>query len=542
MNQTFKKGLALLTTLVMCICLLTATWVVADAAESDASAENKADFNTIVTSNANGDSKYTNTYTTTNGWTVTNSAIQTGGATVSNPQFPVIGPDNTHKAVCMNGKTSAPGKITSPTLTGGISKLTMKYTKMFTDTKLSATITVTDLATGTIYTQTVARDVAKDTDKYVVWDFEWVLETPITGDFTIVLVNDCPSGNTGNKDRMTVLELAWESAPKAVATSATIDFSVAANRTYFDSSKQVWQENGVTVTNEKTDTSTDIRDNVNPMRVYANTSVTIAYPGLNKLEVTCPTQSYAEALIAGVQAAYPNAEASFELTDPANKNANTIVTIVLAEASDSITFSVAKQTRFRNMTVYGQAGQTPAPECQHTNTTVEGAVDATCTVDGHTGKTVCVDCGETVSEGEVIGALGHNEVTDAAKDATCTEAGLTEGKHCDRCGETLVAQEEVAVLGHNEVTDAGKDATCTEAGLTEGKHCDRCGETLVAQEEVAALGHADENKDGLCDNCGVQCGEAVPPTGNNGILWTAVSFMLLSAVAIVMTMKKRQVA
>jgi hypothetical protein len=92
------------------------------------------------------------------------------------------------------------------------------------------------------------------------------------------------------------------------------------------------------------------------------------------------------------------------------------------------------------------------------------------------------------------------------------------------------------------VTDAGKDATCTETGLTEGKHCDRCGETLVAQEEIPALGHADENKDGLCDNCGVQFGEAVPPTGNNGILWTAVSFLLLSAAAIVMTLKKRQMA
>ena len=352
MNRTFKKGLALLTTLVMCFSLLCATWIAAGAAESEAPAMNKADFNTIKTSNANGDSKYTNTYTTTNGWTITNSAIQTGGKSDMNPQFTVIGPDNTHKAVCMNGKVSAPGKITSPTLTDGISKIAIKYTKMFTDTKLAATITVTDLATGTKYTQTLAKEAEKN-DKYTVWEFEWVLETPVSGDFTIEMVNDCPSGNTGNKDRLTVLELAWESAPK----------------------------------------------------------------------------------------------------------------------------------------------------CQHTNTTVEGAVDATCTADGHTGKTVCADCGETVSEGEVIGALGHNEVT-----------------------------------------DAGKDATCTETGLTEGKHCDRCGETLVAQEEIPALGHADENKDGLCDNCGVQCGEAVPPTGNNAILWTAVSFLLLSAAAIVMTMKKRQVA
>ncbi|MBP3571576.1 MAG: hypothetical protein J6M42_06410 [Clostridia bacterium] len=171
-----------------------------------------ADFNTIVTPNTNGDSSYKNTYTTENGWTSTNSAIQAGGASVSNPQFPVIGPDNTYKAICMNGKVGAAGTITSPTLSGGISKLVLTYTKMFTDTKLSVTITVTDLATGATYTRTVARDVDKDADKFVVWTDEWVLETPITGDFTIEIVNDCPSQSTSNKDRFTVLSVDWEGA------------------------------------------------------------------------------------------------------------------------------------------------------------------------------------------------------------------------------------------------------------------------------------------------------------------------------------------
>ena len=175
---------------------------------------NSADFDTITTTQSSGgDGSYTNTYTTTNGWTTVNSAIQTGGASVLNPAFPVVGPDKTHKAVCMNGKTSAPGKITSPTLTGGISKLTVNYTKMFTDTKLSATVTLTDLATGTTYTHTIAREEEKNT-KYVVWTDEWVLDTPITGDFTIQMVNDCPSGATGNKDRMTILGITWE-APAA---------------------------------------------------------------------------------------------------------------------------------------------------------------------------------------------------------------------------------------------------------------------------------------------------------------------------------------
>jgi hypothetical protein len=126
-----------------------------------------------------------------------------------NPQFTVIGPDNTHKAVCMNGKTTAPGSITSPTLTGGISKLTINYTKMFTDTKLSVTVTITDLATGTEYTHDISVELPKN-EKYVVYTDEWVLDTAITGDFTIEIVNNSPSGNTGNKDRMTILSIDWQ--------------------------------------------------------------------------------------------------------------------------------------------------------------------------------------------------------------------------------------------------------------------------------------------------------------------------------------------
>ena len=169
-----------------------------------------ADFNTIVlpSSKPNGDSSYTNSYTTANGWVTNFSAIQCGGSTVMNPQFPVIGSDNTSKAVCLNGKTTGVGKITSPVLTGGISKLTINYTKMFTDTKLSVTVTITD-ANGNKYTHIIEAELSKD-EKYVVYTDEWVLETPITGDFTIEIVNNCPSGSTSNKDRFTVLSIVWE--------------------------------------------------------------------------------------------------------------------------------------------------------------------------------------------------------------------------------------------------------------------------------------------------------------------------------------------
>lgn len=47
-----------------------------------------------------------------------------------------------------------------------------------------------------------------------------------------------------------------------------------------------------------------------------------------------------------------------------------------------------------------------APECQHTNTEVQNAKDATATEKGYTGDTVCKDCGVIVEEGEEIPATG----------------------------------------------------------------------------------------------------------------------------------------
>ena len=65
--------------------------------------------------------------TTTAGWKGTNTAVLQGGTTNSNPTFTFIGSDATTKALCINGKTTAVGVITSPTLTGGCSSISFKY-------------------------------------------------------------------------------------------------------------------------------------------------------------------------------------------------------------------------------------------------------------------------------------------------------------------------------------------------------------------------------------------------------------------------------
>ena len=56
-----------------------------------------------------------------------------------------------------------------------------------------------------------------------------------------------------------------------------ISFNDVANRTTFTTSQQVWAQNGITVTNNKTSSSNEIVDYANPARFYKNSSLTVAY-------------------------------------------------------------------------------------------------------------------------------------------------------------------------------------------------------------------------------------------------------------------------
>ena len=125
--------------------------------------------------------------------------------------------------------------------------------------------------------------------------------------------------------------------------------------------------------------------------------------------------------------------------------------------------------------------ETPVePECDHTNTEVENAKDATCTEDGYTGDTVCADCGETIAEGTVIPATGHNY-----EDGSCTECGAPDPS------QTPVDPEEPE-CEHNDVNDWEYDenghwTTCADCGeiVDQGEH--------EFEEGVCWCGYADPN-------------------------------------------------
>ncbi len=143
-------------------------------------------------------------YTTTDGWKLTNCAVQggSGGSGDSNPLFDFLGA-KTVRAACLNGKKGSQGTLVSPLIAGGIKKLTFNYGFAFGDSKCKFTINIKQNG-NVVATKTVTID---SVTKFEVKDYSW--DANVTGDFVLEFVNDAYSGVTSNKDRISIWNISW---------------------------------------------------------------------------------------------------------------------------------------------------------------------------------------------------------------------------------------------------------------------------------------------------------------------------------------------
>ena len=178
--------------------------------EPDPNADpNRADIETM---NGGSPKSTYGSYTSTAGWVATNANLLIGGDQDNNPTFKFIGmrsdaPDVYAMAVTLNGKTSAPGTLVSPELTGLPSKLMFDYGIAYTDTKISFLVEVL------VMNQTVAefRVVKDNPEKFAVYHFEESIAGNMPANmFSIRITNMCPSGLDQNKDRVSIWNLRWE--------------------------------------------------------------------------------------------------------------------------------------------------------------------------------------------------------------------------------------------------------------------------------------------------------------------------------------------
>ncbi len=79
--------------------------------------------------------------------------------------------------------------------------------------------------------------------------------------------------------------------------TATLSFASTAQRKSQTASQQVWEQNGITFTNNKASSTTNVANYSNPVRLYANSEVIVEHANtMTKIVFVCSGSSYATAL------------------------------------------------------------------------------------------------------------------------------------------------------------------------------------------------------------------------------------------------------
>lgn len=139
--------------------------------------------------------------------------------------------------------------------------------------------------------------------------------------------------------------------------TATLSFANKAQRTSYSTTQQVWQQNGITFTNNKASSTTNVSDYAKPVRLYANSEIIVEAPGnIIKIIFDCNSSSYATALKNSIGT----------VSDVTVSVSSDKVAVTFSSSVES--FTVAKltgQVRLDAITVTYSSGSEPeVPECE----------------------------------------------------------------------------------------------------------------------------------------------------------------------------------
>ena len=196
----------------------------------------------------------------------------------------------------------------------------------------------------------------------------------------------------------------------AAESTATITFDNKSKRTVYTTSQQVWVENGITVTNDKSASTSNVGDYAKPARFYKSSKLTIAFDQpITKIVFDCNSASYATAMKNSITSSVGTTSVSSDK-----------VTLTLPTPSTSVVIAslTGGQVRMDSLSVTYEV----STSCTHENTTEVEGTAPTCVATGTDTSIVCEDCGATVTPGAELPALGH----------------LYEDSECGRCGINMV--------------------------------------------------------------------------------------------------------
>ena len=121
---------------------------------------------------------------------------------------------------------------------------------------------------------------------------------PIEITKTVVVKAYATKDGAANSEEATV-ECEWvDPSTLPTTATATLSFANTAQRTTFTTSKQVWEQNGIVLTNDKGSSTSNVADYANPARFYKSSKITITMTGktMTEIKFVCNSSSYASAL------------------------------------------------------------------------------------------------------------------------------------------------------------------------------------------------------------------------------------------------------
>ncbi len=153
-----------------------------------------------------------------------------------------------------------------------------------------------------------------------------------------------------------------------VEGAAIIEFTDKANRVSYSTEQQVWAQNGITVTNDKGASTSNVGDYGGDgfaARFYKSSSLLVEYKGMSQIVFNC--DSY--------KTSYPTDLAASITTGTVTVD-GTIVTVTFDAPVDSLFIeTLAAQVRVLDITVYGEGGDEPVIPEPPVEPDVEGVVE-----------------------------------------------------------------------------------------------------------------------------------------------------------------------
>ena len=132
--------------------------------------------------------------------------------------------------------------------------------------------------------------------------------------------------------------------PVLVEKTASLSFANKAQRTTFTTTQQIWEQNGLKLTNDKASSTNAVADYANPARFYAGSKLTLDAPGaIKSIKFTCNNSSYATAM--------KNSVGTVAGATVTTSGSDVTVTFTEATVAQFVVAKMTAQVRMNSLTV-----------------------------------------------------------------------------------------------------------------------------------------------------------------------------------------------